>query len=64
MPKWWDLGVLRGLKLNSTCLNVIVSFPKPYDQIQPNLVCEFPRGQKKFFIECGHVAYQIDRDYE
>ena len=34
------LGVLRGQKLNSARLTVIVSSPKPLDQIQPNSVCE------------------------
>ena len=34
------LGVLRGQKLNSARLTVMVSPPKPLDQIQPNSVCE------------------------
>ena len=39
MPQEWELGVLRGQKLNSTCRTVMVS-PKPLDQITPNLECE------------------------
>ena len=37
---WVRPGVLRGQKLNTPCPDVMVSPPKPMDQIQPNLVCE------------------------
>ena len=37
-----DLGVLRGKnQIPSCCLSVMLSPPKPLDEIQPNLVCEF-----------------------
>ena len=35
------LGVLRGQnQISSNCLSVMLSPPKPLDEIQPNLVCE------------------------
>ena len=35
------LGVLRGQnQIPSCCLSVMLSPPKPLDEIQPNLVCE------------------------
>ena len=37
---WGGGGVLMGQKLNSARPTVMVSPPKPLDQIQPNLVCE------------------------
>ena len=41
MTTGWDLGVLSGEILNSVrCLSAMLSPPKPFDQIQPNLVCE------------------------
>ena len=39
-PKGGTWGVLMGQKLNSARPTVMVSPPKPLDQIQPNLVCE------------------------
>ena len=35
------LGGTQGPKLYSACPTIIVFPPKPLDQIQPNLVCEF-----------------------
>ena len=36
----WDMGVLRGRnQIPSCCLSVMLSPPKPLDEIQPNLVC-------------------------
>ena len=41
MPWGWDLGVLRGQnQILSCCLSVMLSPPKPLDEIQLNLVCE------------------------
>ena len=41
MPWGWDLGVLKGQnQILSCCLSVMLSPPKPLDEIQPNLVCE------------------------
>ena len=41
MPQGWDLGVLRGQnQIPSCCLSVMLSPPKPLDEIKPNLVCE------------------------
>ena len=41
MPQGWNLGVLRGQnQIPSCCLSVVLSPPKPLDEIQPNLVCE------------------------
>ena len=36
-----SLGALRGQnRIPSCCLSVMLSSPKPLDEIQPNLVCE------------------------
>ena len=40
MPKGWDLGVLGDQKINYVSPSVMLSSPKPLDEIQPNLVCE------------------------
>ena len=41
MPLRLDLGVLRGQnQIPSCCLSVMLSPPKPLDEIQLNLVCE------------------------
>ena len=41
MPKGWDLVVLKGQnQIPSCCLSVMLSPPKPLDEIQQNLVCE------------------------
>ena len=41
MPYGWDLGVLRGQnQILSCCLSVMLSTPKPLDEIKPNYVCE------------------------
>ena len=41
MPLGWDLGVLGGQKqIPSCCLPVMLSPPKPLDNIKQNLVCE------------------------
>ena len=37
----WTWGVLRGQnQIQSCCLSVMLSPPKPLDEIKPNLVCE------------------------
>ena len=50
----WDLRVLRGQnQIPSCCLSVMLSPPKPLDEIQPNLVCELltsMEAQHKFFL--------------
>ena len=41
MPEGWDLGVLRDQnQIPSYCLSVMLSPPKPLEEIQTNLVCE------------------------
>ena len=50
MPKGSDLGVLRGQnQIPSCCLPVMLSPPKPLDEIQPNLVCFTPMQHHFFF---------------
>ena len=65
MPQGWDLGYV-GVK--SVRLSVTLSPPKPLDEFQPNLVCEWAQqhifwgagGQKFIFSEHGNVEYQIE----
>ena len=50
----WDLGILRGQnQIPSCCLSVMLSPPKPLDEIKPNFVCELlicmGRATSKFF---------------
>ena len=41
MPKGWDFGLLRDQNyILSVRLSVMLSPPKPLDEMQPNLVCE------------------------
>ena len=54
MPLGWDLGVLRGQnQIPSCCLSVMLSRPKPLDEIKPNLVFELLNewgAQHNFFF--------------
>ena len=40
IPKGLDWGLLRGQLILSVHMSVMLSPPKPFDQIRPNLVCE------------------------
>ena len=54
IPRGWDLGVLRGQnQIPSCCLSVMLSPPKPLDEIQPKDLGQFPIQSAQILTACG-----------